>query len=133
MNETVEHAAGMAEAAAEKADEAMRRGLDEAAEQARRATDGLGAVMQSGAILAGAAQTASQEWLSYAQGAALRNMQAMGSLARCRTMREVMAAQSGRFAEEMDEFIQSSRRISGRMLDAAEHAAGAIGESGRRL
>ena len=131
--EAIERGAQAAEEGVGRADEAMRRGVEDAAEQARQAADGLGAVMQSGAILAGAAQTASQEWLSYAHGAALRNIQAMGSLARCRTMRELMEAQSGRFAEEMDEFMQSSRRISERMLAAAQDAAGAIGDGGRRL
>lgn len=132
MDETIERGAQAAEEGGARADEALRQGVENVAEQARQATDGLGAVMQSGAILAGAAQTASQEWLSYAHSAALRNIQAMDSLARCRTMREVMEAQSGRFAEEMDEFVQSSRRISGRILDAAQDAAGAIGDGARR-
>jgi hypothetical protein len=33
----------------------------------------------------------------------------------------------------MDELVQSSRRISERMLEAAQDAAGAIGDGGRRL
>jgi hypothetical protein len=123
MDETKERVAGMSA-------DAMKRGLDDAAGQARAASDGFGAVMQSGAILAGAAQTASQEWLSYAQSATLRNIQAVGALTRCRTMRELMAAQSDRFAEEMGELVQSSRRISERMLDAAQDAAGAMGGRG---
>jgi hypothetical protein len=121
---------GAAEAGVGKADHAMKRGIDEAAGQARAASEGFGAVLQSGAILAGVAQTASQEWLSYAQGATLRNIQAVSALTRCRSMGELMAAQSDRFAEEVGELVQSSRRISERMLDAAQDAAGAMGGRG---
>lgn len=125
-------AIGGVEAGLERADEALRRGGEDVAEQAPRAGEGLGVVMQSGAILAGAAQAVSQEWLNYAQAATRRNVEAMTGLARCRTMRELIDAQSGRLVEEMGEFMQSSRRASERVLAAAQDAAGAIGEGARR-
>lgn len=125
-------ASGGVQAGLEQADESLRRSGEEVGEQARRAGEGLGAVMQSGAILAGAAQTVSQEWLNYAQAATRRNVEAMTSMARCRTMRELIDAQNDRLIEEMGEFMQSSRRISERVLAAAQDAAGAIGDGARR-
>ena len=125
-------AIGGVESGLERADETLRRGGEEIAEQAVRAGEGLGVVMQSGAILAGAALAVSQEWLNYAQAATRRNVEAMTGLARCRTMRELIDAQSGRLVEEMGEFMQSSRRASERMLAAAQDAVGAVGEGARR-
>ena len=77
----------------------------------------------------GPAQTAGREWLAYFQGAAFRNVRTMSQLARCRTMREVMEAQSKRLSEEFGEFAECSRRIYERLLNAGEDAAG---DSSRR-
>lgn len=124
----VETAAETAIEAGERAGRQARNAATDAGEQARRVTERLSAVMQCGPIFAGAAQSVSQDWLSYAQGALRRNVQGMTSLTRCRTIRDLVDAQNERFAQEMDEFVQISRRASERMLGAARDAASRIDE-----
>lgn len=122
-------------AQAREAGEAFSRGAREAgaeaAQQARRVADQFNVVMQCGTILAGAAQSVSQEWLNYAQGAMRRNVQGLSDLTRCRTIRDLVDAQNERFVQEMDQFVESSRRASEQFLNAARDAATRIDESAR--
>lgn len=116
----------------EEAGRTIREGVADAAEEARRMGDGVTAVMQCGGIMAGAAQSVSREWLEYAQGALRRNVEGMTHLARCRTFRELVDAQSGRLVEELDELMQSSRRMQQCMFDAAQDATTRMEDGGRR-
>lgn len=127
------------EAGAEAAEQARRAGEEfgrtareaagEAAQQARRVADQFNVAMQCGTILAGAAQSVSREWLNYCQGAMRRNVQGFSDLARCRTIGELVEAQNERFAQELDEFMESSRRASEQFLSAARDAASRIDET----
>ena len=102
----------------------MQGHVDDRSEQARLGAESMDAGVESGAVFTGAAQAVAQEWVNYAQGAAFRNMRTMSSMARCRTIKDLMEAQASRVAEEFDEFARSTRRVSERLLGAAERAAG---------
>ena len=110
--------------AGHQAHETMQGNLGESFEQARLGAEGMEAAVQSTAIFTGAAQTVAHEWLNYIRGAAFRNMRTMSQLGRCRTIQDVMEAQTSRLAEEFGEFARSSRRVSERLLGTAEDAAG---------
>jgi phasin family protein len=113
--------------------DAMRSGLNSAAASAQRFTDqvsqaygitgegrekltrqgaqNLEMVAQASAVLTRGVQELSREWFSLTQERLQKNLEDFGALARCRSLPDVMAAQSNLVRDYLEQTIKSTRRI----------------------
>ena len=119
---------------AEKAQDAMRSGLNSASENTRRFTDqvtqaygitsegreeltrqgaqSLETMTQAGTMLTRGVQDLSRERFSLTQERLQRNVEDFGVLARCQSLPDVMAAQSAIMRHNLEQTIESTRRIA---------------------
>ena len=91
-----------------------------------RATQNLQAVTQSSAVLARGIQEASGECLEMVQERVQKNLDGMNALARCRSLPELLEAQSSLFRDNLELTLTNSRRIgelSARVAEIAARAA----------
>jgi phasin family protein len=114
--------------------DAMRSGLNSASANAQRFTDqvsqaygitgegreeltrqgsqNLEMVVQASAVLTRGVQDLSREWFSLTQERLQKNLDDFGALARCRSIPDVMAAQSTLMRDNLEQTIESTRRIA---------------------
>ena len=120
--------------AAETASETLRRAADQfgrtlglsseqGEELARQSTRNLEAVTECGTVLARGFQAISREWMSLAQSRLQRNLEAMETLASCRTMQDLVTAQTQLVRDNMQEIVDSSRQIAETSVKVANEAA----------
>jgi hypothetical protein len=132
---------------AEKAQDAMRSGLNSASENARRFTDqvtqaygitgegreeltrqgaqSLEMITQASTMLTRGVQDLSREWFSLTQERLQKNVEDFGVLARCQSLPDFMAAQSNIMRYNLDHTIAGTRRIAEvatRVANEASHA-----------
>jgi phasin family protein len=133
---------------AEKAQNAMRSGLNSASENTRRFTDqvtqaygitgegreeltrqgaqSLEMMTQASTMLTRGVQDLSREWFSLTQERLQKNVEDFGVLARCQSLPDFMAAQSTIMRHNIEQTIEGTRRI-------AEVATRVANEAGQTL
>jgi phasin family protein len=133
---------------AEKAQDAMRSGLDSASENTRRFTDqvtqaygitgegreeftrqgaqSLEMLTQASTMLTRGVQDLSREWFSLTQERLQKNVEDFGVLARCQSLPDYMTAQSNIMRRNLEQTIEGTRRI-------AEVATRVANEAGQTL
>ncbi len=84
----------------------------QAQELSRRSSQNLEAVTQSTAVLAQGAQKISREWFGLVQGQLKRNMEGLNALTRCRSVQDVVAVQSDLARDNLQQAIDTSRRVA---------------------
>jgi phasin family protein len=133
---------------AEKAQDAMRSGLNSASENTQRFTDqvtqaygitgegreeltrqgaqSLEMMTQASTMLTRGVQDLSREWFSLTQERLQKNVEDFGVLARCQSIPDFMAAQSNIMRHNLEQTIEGTRRI-------AEVATRVANEAGQTL
>lgn len=79
-------------------------------------------ILHSSAILADGVQTISREWLTFAQNRAERNMDRLEALTNCRSVQDLIAAQTDIVRDHLEDLLQTTKRVaevSTRMVDEA--------------
>ena len=132
----------------DEAQDAMRSGLNSVSENTRRFTDqvtqaygitgegreeltrqgaqNLEVFTQASAVLTRGVQDLSREWFRLTQERLQKNLDDFGTLARCRSLPDVMAAQSNLLRDNLEQTIEGTRRI-------AEVATRVANEAGQTL
>jgi hypothetical protein len=84
------------------------------------------AVSQASTALAKGAQDASRAWFDLTQRAVRTNLEAMGQLATCRSMQELLTLQSNLVRDNLQQAIESGEAIARASSDAIREATRAI-------
>jgi hypothetical protein len=144
INETTEAGRETADAAAGVVQEAAVVGLDgvrrmtdqftralglagqDSEAVTRQASENLGALAETGTVLARGMQEVSREWLSLSQHGLQKNIEGLTQLARCRSMQDFVAVQSELLRNNWHYMIDVSRQIAERSIEVANEAAQTI-------
>lgn len=128
-----EERAGLADVGTEAG--AMGEGMTRMAGQtsgfARDATRGLGAVSDAGLALASTFQDLSREMAAIAEEGWRHQMDGFSTLAACRTMPELMAAQAALAKQSLDRALEAQRRLAEVVLRSARTAGDAVTSAGQ--
>jgi phasin family protein len=92
----------------------------QAAEQSSRNAE---AIVQSTSIIAGGVQSISKELFDLTQKQLDQNVRRMEALVNSRSPQEILAVQSDLFRDNLESFVQSTRRISEISMQMADEAA----------
>jgi len=95
-------------------------------ELARRSSQNVDAITQTGSILARGFQEVSQEWFGSAQERVTKNIDALNRLAGCRSVQDFVAVQSDLVRDNLQQAIDASRRVAEVSLRVADEAARTI-------
>lgn len=95
-------------------------GAEQAAEQSSR---NLECIVQSGTIFAGGMQSISREMFDFARTRVEQNLRRADALANCRTPQEILAAQTDLVRDNLEDLVQSTRRIAEISMQTADEAA----------
>jgi len=128
-----------------KPQDAMRSGFNSASASAQRFTDqvsqaygitgegreeltrqgsqNLEMVIQASGVLTRGVQDLSREWFSLTQERLQKNLDDFGALARCRSLPDVMAVQSNFMRDNLEQTIESTRRIASVATRVANEAS----------
>ena len=142
--QTFRASADAARGGAETAQDAMRAGLNTAAqtfqqvtdqftrtlgfaepqsqELARKSSQNLEAVTQATSVLAQGAQEISREWFGLAQERLRKNIDGLNALTRCRSVQDMFAVQSDLVRDNLRQVIDNSRRLSEVSVRVAQDA-----------
>jgi hypothetical protein len=101
-------------------------GGPEAEELARTSSQNIEAVSQASTMLARSFHEASQEWFGLAREQISKIMDALNRLAQCRSMQDAIAIQSELVRENLQQTIDTSRRIAELSTQVANEAARTI-------
>ena len=132
----------------QKTQDTMRSGLNSAAASAQRFTDqvsqtygitgegreeltrqgaqNLEVFTQASAVLTRGVQDLSREWFKLTQERLQKNLDDFGALARCRSLPDVMAAQSNLLRDNLEQTVESTRRIAEVATRVANEASQAL-------
>jgi hypothetical protein len=97
----------------------------QAAEQSSRNTE---AIVQSTSIIAGGVQSISKELFDLTQKQLNQNLRRMDALVNSRSPQEILAVQSDLFRDNLESFVQSTRRISEISMQMADEASRRIND-----
>jgi hypothetical protein len=136
--ETVDAAAGVVQEAAVVGLDGVRRMTDqftsafglcgrESEAVKRQASENLGALAETGTVLARGMQDVSREWLTLSQQGLQKNIEGLTQLVRCRSMQDFIAAQSDLLRKNWHYMIDVSRQIAERSIEIANEATQKIG------
>jgi hypothetical protein len=98
---------------------------------ARQASENLGALTETGTILARGFQDVSREWLTLSQHGVQKNIEGLTELARCRSLQDFVAVQSELMRNNWHYMIDVSRQIAERSIEIANEAAQTISSETR--
>jgi len=105
-----------------------------AGENARQATQqsarNAEAIVESGTIIAGGMQIISRELVEFARKRMEQNLQLAEAVLGARTPQEFIAAQSNLVRQNLEDFVQSTRRVAEISIEMADEAAHRIGDTG---
>jgi phasin family protein len=87
-------------------------GSPQAEELARRSSQNVEAVSQASTVIAHGFQEASREWFGLAQNQIAKNMDAFNRLAGCRTVQDMVAVQAELIRDNLQQTINTSRRLT---------------------
>ena len=93
---------------------------------ARQASENLGALAETGTVLARGFQDVSREWLTLSQHGLQKNIEGLTELARCRSIQDLLAVQSELMRNNWHYMIDVSRQIAERSIEIANEAAQTI-------
>jgi hypothetical protein len=88
----------------------------------RQASENLGALAETGTVLARGIQEMSREWLTLSQHGLQKNIEGLTRLARCRSMQDLVAVQSELMRNNWHYMIDVSRQIAERSIEIANEA-----------
>ena len=92
-------------------------------ELARRSSQNLQAVTQASTVLARGFQDISREWTGLLQGQMQKNIDAVNRIAGCRSVQDVVAVQSELVRDNLQQTIDTGRRIGEVSVRVANEAA----------
>ena len=95
-------------------------------EISRRSSENLQAVIEASTVLARGAQEVSQQLFDFVQGQLQRNLDAVNRIARSRSVQDVMAVQSELVRENLQQVIDTNRRVAELSARVADEAARTI-------
>jgi hypothetical protein len=98
----------------------------DAEELARRSYENIEAVSQASTVVARGFQEASQEWFGFVQQRVTKNIEGLGRLTHCRSAQDFIAVQSDLARDNMQQVIETSRRLGQVSVRVADEAAGII-------
>ena len=83
-------------------------------------------------MLAGVTQSISREWVNFIRERMERNFNRFESLLRCRTQQDLAAVQSEYLRDNLESFLQCSRRIAETSMQIADEATKRTAEAVER-
>jgi phasin family protein len=89
----------------------------------------LNVILETSTALAAGMQSVSREWMSFAQKRAEQNLDKLDTLLQCRTPHELIAAQTDIVRDNLEDLLESSRRISEMATRMAEEATRKMSET----
>ena len=95
-------------------------------ELARRSSQNFEAVSQASSVLVKGAQDVSREWLGLAQERIRTNIEAVNRIAGCRSVQDVLTVQSDLVRDNLQQAIDTSRRVAELSVRVASEAAQTI-------
>jgi len=104
----------------------------EAQELTRQSSENIGAVSQASTVLASGLQEASREWFGLARERLAKNIEALGRLARCHSPQDLIVVQSDLARDNIQQAIETSRRVGQVSLRIAQEAAGILQTEARQ-
>jgi hypothetical protein len=111
---------------AERSSSQLARSIGLSDDKAHQATEqssrNIEAIVQSSRAYADAFQSISRELSSFCKQRVERNLEKMSALMRSRTPQELIAAQSDLLRDNMEAFLQSTKRLAATSVDVADQA-----------
>ena len=101
-------------------------GEPQSEELARQSSQNVEAVTQAAATLAQGAQEISREWFGLAQERLRKNMDNLNTLSKCRSVQDLVAAQSDLVRDNLQQVIDNTRRLSEVSVRVAQDATRTI-------
>lgn len=99
----------------------------------RQASENLGALLETSAVLARGMQDVSHEWLRLSQHGLQKNIEGLTQLARCRSMQDFVAVQSELLRNNWHYMIDVSRQIAERSIQVSDEATQKISSETREV
>jgi len=122
-------AAGLTERSAETFGRVMGLSGEEAQKAVQKSVGNLDAILQSGTVLAEVTQRLTGQWVDFARERLERNMDRLERLVHCRTPQEFAALQSEIVRDNLEEFLNYSRRAAEQSMRTAEEMSRRVGQS----
>jgi hypothetical protein len=98
-----------------------------------QASENLGALLETSAVLTRGMQDVSHEWLRLSQHGLQKNIEGLTQLARCRSMQDFMAVQSELLRNNWHYMIDVSRQIAERSIQVSDEATQTISSETREV
>ena len=98
----------------------------QAEELARRSSQNIQAVSQASSVLIKGAQEVSREWFGFAQERVQKNMDGLNRLLGCRSVQDFVATQSDLARDNLQQMIDTNKRVAEVSVRVAEEAARSI-------
>ncbi|MGP0094206.1 MAG: phasin family protein [Xanthobacteraceae bacterium] len=125
-------AARLTERSADQLARAFGLSGEEAQQAAHQSSRNFGAIMQSSVVLSHGMQNISREWFDFARKRMAENLNLLEALTRCRTPQDIAAVQSNVMRDNLEDLLQSTKRIADMSVRIADEAARKVAEGADR-